>query len=96
MQSSAMSFASTLLGLSRNKKARIEKRSPQCLSFVSQIATSRKSCKSAQNRALEIILATSDGALKRDDTEIVSFCLDTCADMYIANQSPTWCFWHYG
>jgi len=93
VQSSAMSFASTLLEAVAQQEGANREALAQCLSFVSQIATSKESCKSAQNRALEIILATSDGALKRDDTEIVSFCLDTCANVLLANpESPTSCF----
>jgi len=65
----------------------------QCLSFVSQVGTSKEACKSAQNRSLEIILATVNGALKRDDTEIVSFCLDACSNVLLANpDSPASCF----
>jgi hypothetical protein len=64
-----------------------------CLSFVSQVGTSKEACKSAQNRSLEIILATVNGALKRDDTEIVSFCLDACSNVLLANpDSPASCF----
>ena len=60
VQSSAMSFASTLLEAVAQQEGANREALAQCLSFVSQIATSKESCKSAQNRALEIILATSD------------------------------------
>ena len=93
VQSSAMSFASTLLEAIVQQEGANREALAQCLSFVSQIATSKEACKSAQNRALEIILATVNGALKRDDTEIVSFCLDACANVLLASpESPASCF----
>ena len=93
VQSSAMSFASTLLEAIVQQEGANREALAQCLSFVSQVATSKEACKSAQNRALEIILATVNGALKRDDTEIVSFCLDACANVRLGSpESPASCF----
>jgi len=93
VQSSAMSFASTLLEALVQQEGTNREALAQCLSFVSQVGTSKEACKSAQNRSLEIILATVNGALKRDDTEIVSFCLDACANVLLANpDSPASCF----
>jgi hypothetical protein len=92
VQTNAMSFLSSLLEVATNTN---REQLGNVLMYISQVACSRESDKSAQNRALEMMIAAAQGALNKggDDQELVAFVLDASSKtLLVQPETPSLCF----